>query len=359
MNPVEPPTPFEPGTAGIAFFSRGRGSGHAVPDAALFQELRKLNPAIDVRWISYGTGAATLRDLGYQVIDLQLPDTNPFLETQMRATRVLSRLRPHLVIAHEEFSAAPAAKLFGLPVIFITDYFAHPETIWMESLRYADEIVFIDESGVFEEPPFLKDKVRYVGPFVRDFTYTTNDRTRARSELGLPPGAVIVLVLPGNWFNEERAPAFDLVIPAFHSLTNRDKLLIWFAGQDYHALQVRAATYPRVMVKDVDWQIDRWMVACDVAITKSTRKTSLELASLGVPSVSLSYGLNFVDDVRVSRIATNTHLKVKDIDSGKLAQHLARILATQTPGALPLASKTGLSAGAQRLAEHVARIRPA
>jgi UDP-N-acetylglucosamine:LPS N-acetylglucosamine transferase len=345
-------------TVRIAFFSRGRGRGHAIPDMALMEELRKLDNDFELHWVSYGTGAATLRNRGHEVIDLQLPDTNPFLETQLRSTRLLAKLQPNLVISHEEFAAAPAAKLFGTRVLFITDYFREPNHIWMQCLSYADEIIFIDNAGFFAEPYQLRNKIHYAGPLVRNFGYCRQDRERARNELGLPSNAIVIIVLPGNWFTEARAPIFDLVMPAFRSLKFKAKRLVWIAGLDHQMLLAHTRNCPDVIVREEEWEIDRWMVASDLAITKGTRKTSMELAALGIPSISLSHGLNQIDDLRVNHIRTNTHLKVSETKASDLADHISRILRA-SPGrqhaVLPTAS--GLTAAVLRIAAHVSAVR--
>jgi lipid A disaccharide synthetase len=85
--------------------------------------------------------------------------------------------------------------------------------------------LFIDEPGIFEEPEYLKGKVKYVGPVLRKFEYTRKDRDRARTELGIPLDATVIGVFPGSW-TEEKAPIFDLVMGAFELLEAEPKRLI-------------------------------------------------------------------------------------------------------------------------------------
>jgi hypothetical protein len=234
----------------------------------------------------------------------------------------------------------------------------HPGHIWMQSLIYADEIVFIDSSGIFEEPPSVRGKTHYVGPSIRKFTYTRHDRDRARRELGLPLEGKILLVLPGQWFTEDRAPIFDLVMSAYRALPFGNKRLVWFAATDYKRLSEYERICPGLIVRQADWQIDRWMAACDLAITKGTRKTSLELESLGVPSVSLSYGLNPIDDKRAERIATNIQLKVREVDVSRLTtefnKRLSAPLESPAGDGLPAA---GLKMAARRVTDLIDRTR--
>src|SRR5947207_2875910 len=100
--------------ADIAFCSRGRGKGHAVPDLEILRHIRRLNPQIQVAFISYAMGAQFLDSARELVVDLELPAENDFLETTVRIGAILQHLKPKLVVSHEEFSALPAAKLLGL-----------------------------------------------------------------------------------------------------------------------------------------------------------------------------------------------------------------------------------------------------
>jgi UDP-N-acetylglucosamine:LPS N-acetylglucosamine transferase len=351
---------FDPSRVGVLFFSRGRGRGHAIPDIAIVEELSKIRDDLDVRFVSYATGAATLAERGHTVIDIDLPEANPFLETLVIAAKLLAWLRPQLVVSHEEFAALPAAKILDLPTVMITDWFVKPERLIMSALQYSDEILFIDEAGIYEEPAYLKGKIRYVGPVLRDFEYRRADRARAREELDLPPEGPVISVFPGQWSNEERAPLADLLLPAFEALESPDKRLIWLAGDDCDLLRERTRDLPGVIIKEYDWQIDRLMVASDLAITKTNRKTAQELAALGVPSLSVSYGLNPICDLRASRIPTNTALQADQLTSEKLVQVMEELISAFKLAASAQASDQqslgGRVAAARRLAHHVEKV---
>jgi UDP-N-acetylglucosamine:LPS N-acetylglucosamine transferase len=355
---VTPPE-FDSERIGVLFFSRGRGRGHAVPDCALAAELARLRNDVDVRFVSYATGAETLEQLGHTVIDLDLPENNPLFETLIRATRVIGWLKPRLVIAHEELPALAAAKILELPTVYLADWFGKPEDIRTGLLAYADEILFLDEAGTFPEPPQAQGRVRYVGPVLRPSSYTRQDRLRARQELGIPPGQIVITVLPGSW-TEEKAPLFELVAAAFDLVPGQAKTLLWIAGEDYALLEHQAQNRPGILIRKQDWNIDRLMVATDVAITKATRQTAMELAALGVPSVSLSHGLNRIDDIRVNQIASNTALQAAEVDPHALAATLAALLKSAADPPAPAANASTLTGGresaAARLAWHIDRI---
>ena len=201
----------------------------------------------------------------------------------------------------------------------------------MRCVGYADEVLFIDEPGIFEEPPYLEGKVDYVGPVLREFTYSSSDRKRARRELGIDPNATLIsVIVPPGRRVERVAPIMDEMIAAFDSLRVQNKLLIWLAGEDYSSLRRRKAVRGRqdIVVMRSDSPFDRLMVASDLAITKGNRNIVLELASLGVPSISITHGLNRIDDLRTSKIPTNLTVKADQLTTARLAEFMTQMIAS-------------------------------
>jgi len=341
---------FEPNKRKVLFFCRGRGSGHAIPDIEITNELLRLRGDVEVRFVSYATGATTLAEFGFPVIDLGLPELNSLLDVIVLATKITGWLQPDLVVAHEEFGALPAARVYDRPAIFLTDWFVESERITMGTLRFADQILFIDDEGYFEEPPQAKGKVTYVGPVLRRFAYSLADRPRARCELGLPEGAVVIAVLPGSYATEERAPIADLVLRAFDSLDRTSKRLIWIAGSDTEPLRTKAGSRDNVQVMEREWQIDRLLVASDVVITKANRKTVVELESLGIPSLALSAELNPIDDARARSCEGVTFRLISETNAELLVSDLKRAM-DRRPAAV---EKPQPERGAMLAAQHIA-----
>lgn len=310
----------------LLFFSRGRGRGHAIPDIAIMEALRALDDKVNWQFVSYGTGASTLSEFGYDVVDLELPDENPFFETGIRASGVIRRLSPRLVVSHEEFAALTAARIHTLPAIFITDWFMDENDMRMQTLASVEGVLFLGDQGVFDEPSYLEQKVEYIGPVVRDFEYHIQDRERARQELGMGEDITVVAVLPGGWATEKRAPLFDLLLPAFLELKMAKKLLFWVAGDDCEKLMNRTKGIPEVRIVKKLWPIEQLMVASDLVVTKGNRVTVMEASQLGVRSISLSYGMNPVEDLIVPRIKTNEVLGIRGITSSLLASRMEHVL---------------------------------
>jgi hypothetical protein len=338
---------------GILFFSRGRGRGHAIPDLAIVARLKAARPDVDVEFVSYATGADALRRRGESVVDLDLPERNDFVLTILRAAQVLAVRKPALVVAHEEPAALVAARIAGIRTIFMSHWFMVDRDPFATALGCADDILFLERPGLFDEPIEAKGRVHYVGPLLRPLCYTLTDRDRARQELGIAPQEVLVLVVPGS-FLEKDSPICDLVLGAFMRLRANPKRLVWVAGADRRTIQEAVGTRGDVLVLDTDWQLERWMVASDVAITKATYNIGLELSALGTPSVSLSYGRNHIDDLYARRVESNLFLWATETTPAQLADCIeSRLLGGRPAPAEALLGNTGVERAAALIADRV------
>jgi UDP:flavonoid glycosyltransferase YjiC (YdhE family) len=344
----------------VLFFSRGRGRGHAVPDLAIAEELSRLTDRVAIHFASYATGADTFREAGWPVFDLEMAEVNPYTRTLLRAHALIQYLRPALVIAHEEFAALPAAHLTETPCVLITDWFPPASATTAETIPLADSIVFIGDEGGFPLPESIRCAPTFVGPVVRRMKYSLSDRSRARAELGLPENATVVSVIPGAWATEARAPIADLVLPAFDRLPAAKKYLFWLTKADHAAIARQAAHLPGMRVLGDCAAVEQIMVASDVILTKGNRGTTLDAASLGVPSISLSAGTNPVDDAVLTQVRSNRALNVKATDAAALCTALEELCA------LPLAQRhpplnlhlRGGEAAAKALWEEIQRLLP-
>ena len=334
---------FDPGKQKLLFFSRGRGRGHAIPDAEIVKELHELRDDLDVRFVSYGTGARTIQQLGHPLVDLGLPDDNPLFDTVILAGKMIGWLQPQLVVAHEEFAVLPAAKIFDRKVLFLTDWFVEETDLRMGMLRFADQVLFLDEEEIYEEPSCVRGRIAYLDPIVRDLRYARKDKEHARAQLGIPAGAFVVGVFPGSP-PEQREPIVDLVLEALHYLPP-NAVLHWVGGSDTELLSRLADSHERVHFCPQHQDIGQYYVACDAAITKATRKTLLELEYLGIPSVSLTHGYNRIDDRRARSLGNTRLIEAKSIT----AQELAALLTAQAASE-PAPSSLKPGAAARRAA---------
>lgn len=308
----------------ILFFSRGRGHGHAIPDMAIATELHAARPDVDIRFVSYATGASTLESSDWDVVNLDLPENNPFLSTLYKAQSLIACLKPALIIAHEEFAAMAAARICGVRSIFISAWLPQPGSLQADCLADANEVIVLGDPGIFPVPHPQMPQPHYVGEIVRKMVYGPGDRLRARNELGIEASATTIMVASGGWATEARAPVAEVVLDAFRMLSNKPKVLLWVAGRDRDAIGALSRAIEEVRVFDFYSPIERLMAASDLLITKGTRGLTLEASRLGLPSISLSHGLNPVDDLLIPKIHSNLALNAKAVDAMVLLNAIVR-----------------------------------
>ncbi len=287
-----------------ACFVRGRGRGHAL--AALDLALRWPQP---VEFVSYGTGARLLRERGFPVHDLRLNDNPDLFSVRQRAGKWIARHCPRQVIALEEFEALEAAALAGVPCLAVTDWFLPDETDWrMRSLALAQRVWLLDHPGVYPEPSYLFAKVKYCGPVLRPLQFRRRSRAAARREMGLRESdlVVAVFVYPGRR-TERRAPLRHHLAAAMARLEwPGRKILLWH--------------------RDGEEEFSRTMRAADVGITKGNRNLVLELGEMGLPAITVDYGVNQIDSFRVRQCPWNQTIAFEDLTATSLenAIRLAR-----------------------------------
>ena len=309
---------FDPGKKKLLFFSRGRGRGHAIPDIEIVRELAELRDDIDLRFVSYSTGARTLEEAGYKLIDLALPEGGAAAEMTAVSGKLIGWLKPDLVVSHEEFAPLPVAKIFNRRTAFVIDWFIEADTYAMHCLKFADEILFLQRQGLHDEPPYLNGKVNYFGRMRRKFEYTREDRPACRAQLGLEAGDLVIGVIPGRFATESRAPIADLLIPAFDALKHTRKHLVWLAGADFDTLTEKLSDRSDVTVLRGVTPPERLMAASDLVVAKANTGSILEVTSLGVPVVAITQGDDSVADKVLARSEGVLLLDRRDSDSRQL-----------------------------------------
>lgn len=340
----------------VVWFSRGRGWGHAIPDIHVAREVLLQRPEIRICFISYAAGAAAFRERDFHVIDLRLPSDPPFFEVLVRSAKIIGNLRPRLLVAHEEVAAVVAGAIYEIPCLFITDFFQDPTSPLMTALLYASEVIFTGQPGIFTEPPYLREKIHYVGPVVPEARYKRRDRVRARKELGLPADAVVVLCLPGSW-TERAFPTAELIAGAWEKLPYASKYLVWVSGDHQQHHRGKFPNRSGVFALKPGRRIDRLLVASDVVITKGTRQTLYEAASLGAPCISISAGLNWPDDVVAVRIPGNTLVALEVVTAQDLAELIRQKVSEGWAPEESLPAWQGGTLAAQMIVKVVDRLR--
>lgn len=324
---------------------------------AITAELPRFIPNIDVHFASYATGAETFRSRKRAVVDMRLPEENSYFPTLFAAQNVILDLRPDVVLAHEEFAAIIAAKITGIPAIFVSAWLPPAASIGGASLSYADSIVLLERPGIFPPLEPSEARLRFAGPLVRKMDYTRKDCAQARSDLAIPQDAQVVLVANGGWASEAKAPTAATILSAFRELNHPGKLLLWLSGREHEALASMTAGMPDVRLLGQTDRMDVLLAASDLVITKANRGTVMEAANMGLPTISLSYGLNPIDDILVTRLRSNLQLNAHATDGPTLRQYIEQILSDpELSNPAPLGLEGSTERAAKIIAEEIVRV---
>lgn len=321
----------------VLFFSRGRGHGHAIPDMAICDKMVELGIDHNVTFASYSTGAITLREAGRTVVDLGLPESNPYVPTLIKCAEVIRDQRPDIVVAHEEFAGIVAAHLAGLPSLFISAWLPPSNSVLGESLAFADTIVVIDNPGVFPVPSWVRHAPVYAGPIVRPMRFTAKDRECLRSELGWPSTSFFIVGVPGGGSPSEHRAMFQLLADSLPHVQGNDSKIVWLASRDFAQFSTLSEKLKNLQVLPFQHPVERVLSAADLIVTRGTRGITYDAAAVGVPSISISPGSNPIDDILVPRIKSNTALNQAAITGEGLASYINSLrLAPRRADPLPV-----------------------
>jgi UDP-N-acetylglucosamine:LPS N-acetylglucosamine transferase len=313
----------------ILFVSRGRGYGHAIPDLAVAEQLISVEPSLNIKFASYAKGAEMFRLKQVQHIDLEQPENNKFVETIIACVHAIENCNPSIVVAHEEFAAIVAAEINNIPSVYMSAWFPPAGSIGAESLVYASALIIIENAGIFAVPAGVTVDPIYTGPILRPLQYDVRDRIRLRSKFGIDADELCIIVIPGGAASEEEFPIGDIVVGAYCSIDYKSKRLLWISSKDYEVLKKRFKNIGGFEAIPIHDPIEELMAAADLVITKGTRGTTLDAATVGVPSISLSIGNNWVDDVLVPRYRGNTALNARAVTPLILAQHIKNAISSE------------------------------
>jgi hypothetical protein len=320
----------------VLFFVRGRGHGHALRDLALSKRIESCATNASLIFVSYATGAKTLKRVGHPVIDLDLPEDNGYSATLRKSHELIGATNPDVVLVHEEIAAVSACNLLGVPCLYMSSWLPPPGSMPADSLCGADSLVIFSDPGIFPILSGLKSPPKFVGPLVRDLQYTESDRESCRIKLGLSNEMFVVTVVPGGWSTEMGSPLAPVLFPAFQRGIAALQRLFWASERDFSTFNQADLETKGIFVLPFYDPLEELILASDVIITKGNRGVTMEAAELGIPSISVSFGSNRIDTILTSRVASNISLSAQAIGPNDLGHYLTAIHEKSLPVCFPL-----------------------
>ncbi|MGB9937567.1 MAG: UDP-N-acetylglucosamine--N-acetylmuramyl-(pentapeptide) pyrophosphoryl-undecaprenol N-acetylglucosamine transferase [Methanobacterium sp.] len=300
----------------VLIISCGIGMGHSSRDIALAEKLQK--KGITVVFASYGSGYEMLKEYGkYEVA--KLPDINfygdnsefdikytarksadmpfIFIKSIYQESKIIKKFKPDVIIADSHYSVPITAKILGIPCILVTNELTlnfsdiYPKEKTMQYLEKGlkkfivdvsnkcEAILIPDIKNSIEIPAKLKEKIIFTGPFLKQDPGKIMDKKGLRKKYGFEDDEKIVLVTVGG--SDFGRKLLRFVYEASENI-ECDKIIM-ITGPQINSSFIKDSN--KIIKKQFLEKIMEWMKLSDVIISLGGHNTTMEIATLGIPSI--------------------------------------------------------------------------
>lgn len=272
----------------VLFISRGLGWGHSTRDMLIAKLIKEISPEVKIEFASCDAGYRAYNTLGYECFDLDLPANGAVGKRILKIGRLIKENQPALAIVDEELLALPIAKLFDVPVIFITNWFPlRRDREGIGLFNQADAILFTEYESFFKKPRGISVPVECAGPVYRTFPHRQEEKLKIRKELGINTRYLILTTIGGG---AAKAISYDTallecIVDAFLKL-DMDAQLWLICGALDKFFKYAEAKGGNIKILGSTSELPKFMFASDLVITRSG-VTLWELAGLGIPSICI------------------------------------------------------------------------
>ncbi len=279
----------------------GGTAGHTSPAVAIFEELQKRDPALEVQWVgrrgSIEETVATKLGIPFRGVAVRGWPRAGIVGRVTALARLafggvqawihLRRFRPQAVLGVGGYVSVPlvwVAQKTGVPTLL------HEQNT---HLGMANRLLGKDASRLLLSFPnttgnFPKDRALVVGNPVRAGFIAPLDRESALRKMNLDPGIPLVLVVGGSQgartLNEAMAGMLDQFGP-------RDAQFLWMTGKTGLDAARAAAANATATVQPAAF-IDDMATACAAAtliVSRAGASSTAEIAALGKPSILVPF----------------------------------------------------------------------
>jgi len=294
----------------------GIGMGHISRCIAIANKLSE--KGADVAFASYGSGYDMLIEArAYKTV--KLPDIKfygnggeldikhtakksldaPFilLRSIYHESKIIKNFKPDVIVADSHYSVPITSKVLGIPCILITNELTldfsklYPDEKPIEYLENGLKRFITDVSGLcnailipdiensIEIPPKLQKISRFTGPILKNMPDEIANKEEIRKKFGLNIIDKIILITVGG--SEFGKKLLKFICDASEDI-ECDKIVIVSGPQiefdfNYNSDKI-------IKMKFIDNMME-WMSISDLVISLAGHTTTMELASLGIPSI--------------------------------------------------------------------------
>lgn len=270
----------------ILFFVRGLGLGHATRDFAIARQISEMDSGVELKFVSCAAGARFLGGNSYPLIDTRLPAMGKDGERVAKYVALINSEKPDIIVTDEELPVIPLAAGFNIPCALITNWFqaGNPEIV--DIFSHATFIIVPDYKEGFHMELIARERILWAGPiWTKETGPNLNGRDEARKHLELDESVKLIALMCGQGdmmdisFIEKSIAVFDML--------DFPKRMIVFAGQLQKLFSYVEQESGLVTVMGHVWDLERYLQASDLVITRGGHTSLWELAMMGIPSISI------------------------------------------------------------------------
>lgn len=294
----------------------GIGMGHTSRTVALAQKFTENGD--EVLFASYGAGFQMLDEYSnYNVV--KLPDIKfygssgelnfkhtarksidapyIFLKSIYHESRIIKEFNPDIVVSDSHYSVPITCKVLGIPCVLVSndltpdlkdseekdrtlEYLENGLQHFIKDVsRLCHSIIVPDIENSCEIPSQISDRVNYTGPILKMDTRTMASKGKLRQRFGFDQEEKIVMATVGG--SEFGNKLLNLLYDAAPDL-DCDRLILVTGPQIKLDLKLSSS---RIICKRFLGDIMEWMKLSDFLVSLAGHTTSMEIASLGIPSL--------------------------------------------------------------------------
>nr|WP_319374603.1 UDP-N-acetylglucosamine--N-acetylmuramyl-(pentapeptide) pyrophosphoryl-undecaprenol N-acetylglucosamine transferase [uncultured Methanobacterium sp.] len=293
----------------------GIGMGHTSRSVALAQKLEAKGD--EVLFASYGSGYQTLNEYSdYDVVELptikfygssgelnfkhtarkSIDAPYIFLKSIYHESRIIKEFNPDVVVSDSHYSVPITCKVLGVPCVLVSNDLApelkeeYQKDRTLEYLenglqrfikdvsRLCQSIIIPDIQNSYEVPSPVRDRVNFTGPILKMNPRTMDSKKELRERFGFDKSEKMVMAtVGGSEFGNKLLKLLHQAAPDLDC----DRMILVTGPQ----IKLDLESSPRIICKRFLGDIMEWMKLSDFLVSLAGHTTSMEIASLGIPSL--------------------------------------------------------------------------
>ena len=293
----------------------GIGMGHTSRSVALAQKLEEKGD--EVLFASYGSGYQTLNEYSdYNVVELptikfygssgelnfkhtarkSIDAPYIFLKSIYHESRIIKEFNPDVVVSDSHYSVPITCKVLGLPCVLVSndlapelkeDYQKDRTLEYLENglqrfikdvSRLCQSIIIPDIVNSYDVAPQIRDRVNFTGPILKMNPRTMGSKKELRERFGFDKSEKMVMAtVGGSEFGNKLLKLLHQAAPDLDC----DRMILVTGPQ----IKLDLESSPQIICKRFLGDIMEWMKLSDFLVSLAGHTTSMEIASLGIPSL--------------------------------------------------------------------------